>query len=226
MMARERRHESEEVYWKRYQALSLEELSDRYDISHNPSIWKKLKQYSVDPHGLIAPDKLSDLCHIIRTACHEEPIMDFLRDNPRLLTRKITPAHHGSLCIPKPRLGSQFIPDFLIAGLDSAGWWWYGVELESPTKRMFRKNKDLSSTLSHAIRQIEDWRSWLQQHISYAQKELGFVQIDADLPCIVIIGRRENETLEMSSLQRRVRDVMRRDNCGLMIHHYEWLLES
>lgn len=150
----------------------------------------------------------------------------FLTDNPFVLTCKINPAHHGQICIPKPKLGNQLEPDYLIAGLDSAGFWWYGVELENPNCRMFTKAGEESNELKHALRQIDDWRDWLRNNISYAQNTLGFMHIDAELPCYVIIGKRENEILDESILVQRQREVMKRDKNGLFLHHYEWLIDE
>jgi hypothetical protein len=42
----------------------------------------------------------------------------------------------------------------------SLGYEW--IELESPILRMFNANGDPSKYLTHAIRQILDWRAWLK----------------------------------------------------------------
>jgi len=180
----------------------------------------------VEPHQKLSNEKRRELATIIKSAKDERPLQKFLRENPFVLTEKISPAHHGQICIPKPNLGGLLHPDFLIAGLDSAGFWWYGVELENPNYHMFTKAGDPTKELSHAIRQIEDWRNWLTKNIGYAQDELGYMHIDADLPCYVLIGKRDEEILDKETLLIRQRSVMKRDKDVLFLHHFEWLLDD
>lgn len=222
--------ETSEVYRQRCEAMSSAKRIDRYEQSHKDyAAMEKLLPYSVEPHQKLLPEKCNELRNLVKTSRSEKPIQRFLKNNPSFLTRLLQPAHHGQFCIPQPQLGSQFKPDFLISGMDSAGIWWYGVELESPMGRMLCSNGDSTRDLNHALRQIEDWRGWIRQNINYAQSVdhgLGLTQIDADLPCILVIGRRENETFDRNKLPMRRRDLSRRDKAGLLIHHYEWLLEG
>ncbi len=215
--------ESEAVYYERYQKqLKSGESSKRLEESHDKPI-PILQEYLIRPHQKIDPRKTSELEVIIKTANDERPIQEFLKNNPYFLTRK-TFAHHGQICIPKPKLGAEYEPDFLIAGVDSGGLWWYGVELESPKYSMFTKKGEITSHLNHALRQIDDWRGWTRENIAYAQKQ--YMHIDGDLACYVLIGRRENEELTEKKLVARRREVARKDKSGLILHHYEWLLDD
>jgi hypothetical protein len=219
--------ETQAVYHEKYRKMTSDELLNRYVESHkNPKRWEKLAKYYVEPHQDIPKENKNELASIIRTAPDERIIQNFLKEHPYFLTRGIHPAHHGQVCIPKPQLGNQYGPDFFIAGLDSAGWSWFGVELENPTYSMFTRTGEVTKELKHAFRQIEDWRIWLTDNISYARDELGFMHIDGDLPCFVFIGRRENERLDEDTLLKRRRAVKKRDNSGLYVHHYEWLLDA
>lgn len=218
--------ETQAIYHKRYKKLSHKDQIDRYVESHkNPKRWKVLRNYYVQPHQTIPEEKKNELVSIIMEANDERPIQDFLTQNPYFLTRGINPAHHAKICIPKPKLGSELCPDFLIAGLDSAGFSWFGVELESPKYKMFTQKGEETKEFKHGLKQFDDWRSWLTDNIAYAQKTLGFTQIDADLPCFLFIGRRKNEVLDEEELLKRRRAVTKRDKRGLFIHHYEWLLD-
>ena len=169
--------ESEAAYYKKYKSLTAKELHDRSIESHRDSrtlssLYKKLGEYMVKPHQKLSNEKRQELATIIVSAGDERPIQKFIKENPFVLTEKIEPAHHGQICIPKPNLGGLLHPDFLITGKDSAGFWWYGVELESPKYHMFTKAGDPTKEHSHAIRQIEDWREWLKKNIGYAQDTL------------------------------------------------------
>jgi len=218
--------ETQAIYDKRYKKLPEGELTDRCIETHDhPERWKKLWKYYIEPHQEVSQEQKNELASVIRTAKDERIIQDFLKKNPYLVTRGIHPAHHGKICIPKPRLGGQLEPDFFIAGLDSAGFSWYGVELESPEYKIFTKEGEETKELKHAIRQIQEWRYWLTDNIAFAQNTLGFMHIDANLPCFVFIGRRENEVLDDEVLLKRRRAVKNGDKYGLFRHHYEWLLD-
>lgn len=219
--------ETQAINITKYHQMSLEEQIDRYEESHKkPEIWNKLKKYYVKPHQILNKLQRSELISVIENASNEEEIQKYIQSKPFILTTSISPAHHGQVCIPKPEFGNQLIPDFLIAGVDSGGFWWYGVELESPKHKMFTKNGEETRELKHAIRQIQDWRVWLKTNISYARETLGFVHIDADLPCFIIIGKRENEILSESDLMERRQRVKNSDKQGLFLHHYEWLIDK
>lgn len=225
--------ESKAVYYKKYKKLikSKRKYIDRHVETHedNPrltAMFGKVGKYIVKPHQKMSNEKRAELTEIIECAKDEKPIQKFLTENPFVLTEKMQPAHHGQLCIPKPSLGGLLNPDFLMAGLDSAGFWWYGVELGSPEHHMFTKAGNPTKELSHELRQIEDWRQWLTKHIGYARDELGYMHIDGDLPCYVIIGRRNEEILDKDKLMERQRSVMKRDKDGLLLHHFEWLLDD
>ncbi|MBF8266933.1 MAG: hypothetical protein HW388_441, partial [Dehalococcoidia bacterium] len=144
----ERLSETEAVYEQRYQELSkdLRELVARYERSHNGALDHLLK-YFVSPHLPTTTQEVRELSLLIDTSQDERPIQSYLESHPHILTRKLQPGHHGQFCIPKPRLGSDLIPDFLVAEVDSAGIWWFGVELESPQERMFKRDGDPTSTL-------------------------------------------------------------------------------
>jgi hypothetical protein len=84
-------------------------------------------------------------------------------------------------------------------------WEWVLVELERPRHRLFTKAGDPSSELTHALRQIADWRSWLQNNLHFARTLLTDIVPLCDVA--VVLGRRENvddqdrDRLEMLQLQ-------------------------
>jgi hypothetical protein len=127
--------------------------------------------------------------------------------------------------IPRKRLGSEFVPDFLIGDKNSAGYRWVAVELESPAAKMFNKNGDPSAALNHASRQILNWQHWLKKNLSYAtnsivENGLGLPDIDSDVEGLIIIGRRSSIPSDAKLLRRQL-------SLKLNIHFqsYDWLTD-
>jgi hypothetical protein len=136
-------------------------------------------------------DQLADeLGRVVSEAEDERPIQAFFERNPELLV-KLVRGGHGRWVFPKPRFGSEHIPDFMICERDSGGYHWHLVELENPNHRALTKNGQPTAYLTQARQQIDDWRIWLRKNVQYAQTELGYLGLDDEFHSIIVIGRRE-----------------------------------
>ena len=73
-------------------------------------------------------------------------------------------------CLPQPRLGSEYVPDFLIAGVYSLGIRWVLVELETPRSGVYLKDgRQFDEKARKGISQIGDWRHWLGENLHTAR---------------------------------------------------------
>lgn len=68
----------------------------------------------------------------LNDAADEGPVQTFLASHSHLLTCLLPPGR-DVWCWDRPRLGSEFVPDFLLCTRNSTGFEWVMVELESPT---------------------------------------------------------------------------------------------
>jgi hypothetical protein len=132
---------------------------------------------------------------------------------------------HGRWVIPKKRLGSEHVTDFLIGQKDSSGYDWQAVELESPKAKMFTKRGDATKELNHAIGQILDWRSWLSRNQSYAARPttdhgLGLTEISPNLSGLILIGRREKNNRGAARRRRMMEEL------DIDIHSYDYLADN
>ena len=137
----------------------------------------------------------------------ERDIQRVIDNYPRLLTHRLT-CEMGWV-IPQKRLGSEYVTDFLVSEELSPGFYWLAVELKSPRVQMFTKAGDPSRYLVHAIRQIQDWRAWLEHNQAYAARPreedgLGLVDISPRLPGLILIGRRCDTRRETNNLRRQL----------------------
>ena len=172
----------------------------------------------------VTQDDIDEMQRIIQNASNERSIQTFLEKRPYMLVQHLG-GGNGRWCIPQKRLGAELIPDFIIGESSSIGHEWFGVELESPRFPLFNKNGDPAKALVHALRQVADWRSWLRSNIDYAcrpldQNGLGLTDIDGNIRCLILIGRR-NEISPNTNNRRR---QMCQDQ-NVEIHSYDWLIE-
>jgi Domain of unknown function (DUF4263) len=124
-----------------------------------------------------------ELERLLATGPSEERVQTFLQQSPQVLA----PTHANML--PKPRLGSDFVPDFAFEDHELQ---WTLVELEPSTLPLFTKAGDPTRHLSHAVRQFSDWRNWVNSHRSYASETLPRV---GDVRGLVVIGRSESPAI-------------------------------
>lgn len=160
----------------------------------------------------------------LANASREEDVQKYLEKNPMVLIQHLG-GGHGRWVIPKKRLGSEFVTDFIIGQRNSNGYDWQAVELESPNARMFTKAGDPTARLTHAIRQIHDWRAWLAKNQNYAARAtsehgLGLTGISPNLSGLILIGRRENSD---HVLERR-KQMMFENNIEL--HSFDFLADN
>ena len=161
---------------------------------------------------------------VLDAATEEAELQTFLQDNPRVLVQVLR-GGHGRWSISQKRLGSEYVTDFVIAEKSSIGFEWTAVELESPTAKLFTKGGDPAQFLNHAIRQITDWRNWLSHNRDYTTRlrtkdGLGLLDVDPQLPGLIIIGRRADVAEETADRRRAMSRELR-----IKIHTYDWLAE-
>jgi hypothetical protein len=104
-------------------------------------------------------------------AGREEVVQQFLAAHTHVLERLIP----ISAVWPKYRLGTEFVTDFLIVGganTNDPRPHVALVEIERADARLFTKKGDPCAELTHAVRQIQDWRAWITAHRAYLASQL------------------------------------------------------
>ena len=182
-----------------------------------------LHEYAVDWDD-ITHEQVLDFEKHLSSAKTENDIHSFLIKNPLLLTQHLG-GGHGRWVIPKQRLGAEFVTDFVIGQKNSIGFEWQAVELESPKADMFTKSGKPSGMLVQAIKQIQDWRAWLQRNQDYASRDrqkngLGLTDITANIPGLILIGRRNRNSESTNDLRRQMVSDL-----NIEIHSFDFLLD-
>ena len=178
-----------------------------------PTIWDRVTANDVEA-----------LRRLLARGPSESELHEFLKANPKFLVQ-VLGGGHGRYQFSKPRLGAEFVPDFLVAELDSIGIHWYAVEIESPCKKVYRRTGRPTSLVHGAIGQIQDWRGWLTTNSAYARQRrddngLGLVGINGRLPGLVLIGRRGAYPSRYNEFRRQTKYENQ-----IAIHSYDWLLD-
>jgi hypothetical protein len=125
---------------------------------------------------LITEDLLARFEAILTRKSSENVYQTFLAEHPVFLDPL------ASEVIPKHRLGSEFITDFVIRRLDNK---YVVVELEKPQDAVFTAGDDFSAKLTHALGQVLDFQQWIDFHGEYARSLLPEISSPRG---VVIIG--------------------------------------
>jgi len=144
----------------------------------------------------------------------EQTIQDYLENHIVLID---PPAKRVK---PQVSLGAEYIPDFVIETYDGL---YKLVEIEKPTDRLYLKNGDPSSALTHAEQQVLDWQGWVRRNIAYLRLQSQLPMNDPE--GLVIIGLRAQMTqeeirrLEERNISRRGRiKIITFDSLSLQMH--------
>jgi hypothetical protein len=162
---------------------------------------------------------VEDFERVLGDATDERPLQTLLASLPVLLA-PLAQLGGRIWCLDRPRLGSEFVPDFLLASTTSVGFQWTMVELESPVERALTRAGLPAKKLAEALKQIRDWRMWLTENVAYARSELGLKDIDSTCRAFVVIGRRNG----IDSTQIKTYRALSTD--GVIVMSYDRLLEN
>jgi hypothetical protein len=94
--------------------------------------------------------------------------LGFIRENTGLL---LFEPPETTIVLSEVALGSDYVIDFVrVTEGFSAGTKYELIEFESPNSRMYNKNGKTSARLNGAIDQVHEWRRWIREHRSQAEK--------------------------------------------------------
>ena len=194
----------------------------------SPSEWTAAKSADLSKFRtstIVTVDDITELESVITSATDEKPVQTFLDESPHVLTALL--GGKERFCFSQKRLGSEYIPDFVIGDTDSLGVRWVLVELETPKSGIYLKDgTQLDKYARKGVSQIVDWRNWLTSNIAYARnrrrdKGLGLIDIRPKPYSVVLVGRR-SKIPETDEAQRYELSMSN----DIHVHTYDWLLEQ
>lgn len=129
---------------------------------------------------------------LIVAGTKEEELQTFIKSHPFVL-------HPSAECIPKKKLGEDFVTDFVLVATTTQGPSYILVEIERASHPILTRDFVLSGAVNHAIKQTRDWDVWLEKNKTYLQNKLpGFETPNY----LVVIGRGDTLTDEEKAYLR------------------------
>lgn len=193
--------------------------NSKTDYDPNSSLLDKIAKYRLDrvrPNGL-ALQELEDI--LDGGDGSEGPLQRLIERHPQLLASTVI-GNNGTYVIPQKALGSEFRADFVVLGINSTGPEWVLVEIEASKHNLLNRDDSLTGAVRHAVGQIQDWREWLTNNVSYAQQQLGLHGLTNRAPGLVIIGRAE------PTMERGTARSLAREQQSISIHSWDWILRQ
>lgn len=169
---------------------NLESIRNQVDGGHNEFSEYLMKVFST---GSIAVSSavLDEFSALVAQDLTEERYQEFLKANPIILDPL------AAEVVPKHRLGSDYITDFVIRRHDGR---YLVVEIEKPQDRIFNGNSDFTSAFSHAMGQVLDFQGWVAENSPYARSKLPNIEHPRGL---LVMGRRSSLTTKQEDKLRR-----------------------
>ncbi len=170
----------------------------------------------------VAAEDVAEYEAVLEAASDERPLQRHLATNPMLLVQHLS-GGHGRWVLSQKRLGSEYVTDFVIGERSSIGFEWQFVELQSPQATLFVPSTGrLGAQLDEGIRQIQDWRRWLDDNRDYARRPrsrngLGLKDASGADPGLLIVGR-EADLTDQDRQRRRQLD----HDLNIRIRTYDW----
>lgn len=123
--------------------------------------WSLAKRRELTPYLIteaLSEDDVVQLEDIINSAEDERSIQEFLAQKPHILGSLLGGDERYS--IPKQKLGTEYVTDFLLCHADSLGANWTLVELETPRSSVtIKSSNELESMHVRAYRKLPSGES-------------------------------------------------------------------
>jgi len=121
-----------------------------------------------------------ELRSIIDNSVGEREAQRYFEKYPEVLVGTLLP---GSIprVISQFRMGDEYVPDFVLAQGFSGGWQIRLVELEPPSSKIFNKDGTPAMRYRLAMKQIEDWKRFLDGNRKYFLERLSLAIQKKDL---------------------------------------------
>jgi Domain of unknown function (DUF4263) len=130
---------------------------------------------------------LSDFREMLDQGSTEECVQVFLAQHPYLVFPTLVRS------VPKLKLGSEYVTDFMfenLGGFSIESWF---VEIESPKKSIFTANGQLRAEVTQAFDQLVNWKQWITKNHAYLRTAVPDLSVN---PRFLLVMGRERDVGE------------------------------
>lgn len=195
------------------------------------------QEFHVTEHD-ITESHANKLSSLVEDEVEETKIdKGFIRDNPAVWTGALSwhrTGHHGAWVLSQQTLKPHFssgspgmIPDYIIGGKHSGGFFWYVVELKGPNQEMFSGggiDLRLSDKLNRGICQTLRYLDHASEVQQYLRDQMDLTEF-REPKGMILIGRKTE--LESDGQRRSLRSAINRvTNNDLTIRSFDALVNA
>jgi hypothetical protein len=179
------------------------------------------------------------LSTINKNETSERDILKFIKDYKAyyiigsILKDNFNFGHHSTYIFPEFKLGTSYVVDYLVVGKNSGGYEFLFIELESVHGNIIIKSGNFGQTFQKGLRQIDEWKSWIDTNFNSLKEYFAKVKYEEELPSefinldttrihyAVVAGRRDDF---QEKTYRKKRELQSQNR--ILILHYDNLYEN
>ncbi len=182
----------------------------------------ELQEFAIQAH--VDRTGIDTLRNLIDNSTNEQPLQQFFEHHREILAALLS--GRTRFLISRVSLSGKYVPDFLLADVDSRGIRWLYVEIETPTSTVTMKNDNiLEKHARKGVSQIKEWREWIQDNLSLARRSrtdggLGLIDIRPQSDGLVLVGRQAHLLPNSGNVRSS-----EWENSRIQVQTYDWLVE-
>lgn len=156
-----------------------------------------------DAKGLYA------LCNVLAEDPSEERLQCLLEEHPGFITGLVGGPDNVDLAVLfKPPVGFQYRADFCVLQAHQGGAVAWLIEIETAHENLFTRVGNPARRLAHALKQIEDWKIWIEREpLPYARELVRLAKtmraLDDHLPGRQGTARRRGSLIAIGTMLGR-----------------------
>lgn len=130
------------------------------------AIGRRLRVPAPDTNDLYA------LCNLLAEDPAEERLQCLLEERPGFITGLVGGPDNADLAVLfKPPVGFQYKADFCVLQAHQGGAVAWLIEIETAHEALFTRFGNDARRLSHSLKQVEDWKIWIEREpVTYAKE--------------------------------------------------------
>lgn len=125
--------------------------------------------------------KFGELSLILDTSKGERELLNFIKENPFVLTQSLSYLGNPTRVIAEFPLGTEYKADFVVVAPFSGAIEVRLIEIEPPSAPIFNANGTLAQRGNKALEQVNSWKTYISKNRRQYLRDLDWHVTDKDL---------------------------------------------